>query len=748
MSQPNNLRILIIDDNPQIHHDFIKILTADTSSKKKELEDLERQLYNNTQPQKITLPAFQIDTATQGQEGVLYVDKAMKEGNPYALAFVDIRMPPGWDGIETIKHIWEIDENIQVVICTAYSDYSWEETVEQLGQRENLLILKKPFDNIAVRQLSMALTKKWQLLKISQEYTQELEKNVEERTRELEETLSVTRGTLESSIDGILVIDDKNNVLDYNTQLKELWQIPESILDGKNGTALFDHIAQQMEKPEFFSEWTKNLLTHPEVSKLDKFICKDNRVVEHYTQPYKLRNTVAGRIWGFRDVTERTRLEDKIQFQATHDPLTQLPNRDALFSFIRNEIIKAGSANQFAVLFFDLDRFKLINDSFSHAIGDELLKNIASRVKENLRESDFLARLGGDEFVIVISDFKSLESLHSIKNKLFNTFKENFELSGHQIIVTPSIGLSIYPDNGTDADELIRNADMAMYHAKELGGGQIQFYTPQLNQENLKQLEMETDLHRAIENNEFFLCYQPQFDLKDNKLISVEALIRWRHPEKGIILPIEFIPLAEEVGLISSMTQWIIREACRQNKMWQTAGLSCIRVAVNLTTREFQQPDLVNMIQTILTETQLEPKYLEIELTENIIVNGAEAIKKIQQLKDIGINLAIDDFGTGYSSLNYLRELPLDRLKIDQSFIKNIDVNRGDEVIIQAIITMAKNLNLEILAEGVETKNQVDFLKSKQCGEVQGYYFSKPLEATELEKILKDSNKDLLEKMR
>ncbi len=621
----NDLRILIIDDNPDIHQDFIKILMTDMSIKKEKLHLLEKEIFGEEKQKKI-LPQFSIDTASQGQEGVQCIEKAKKEGRPYALAFVDIRMPPGWDGIETIKHIWAIDNDVQVVICTAYSDYSWEETVAQLGQRENLLILKKPFDHVSVRQLSMALTKKWQMLREIKEHTKLLEENVRTRTKSLEESL------------------------------------------------------------------------------------------------------------------------EKIQYQASHDTLTGLPNREYLSDFIRQQISRnTREMLPFAIFFFDLDRFKLVNDSFSHAVGDELLKKVAIRLKKHLRENDMLGRLGGDEFVFVITRFKSLSELKKIGNKILEMFKEPFKIEYHDIVILPSIGISIFPENGKSMDELLRNADLAMYHSKELGGAQIQFYTKELNQESLKQLEMESALRQAIVKEEFFLCFQPQYDLKLNTIISVEALIRWNHPEKGLILPIDFIPLAEETGLISLITEWVLLSACKQNKIWQDKGLPPIRMAVNITTNEFRRPDLIQMIKNVLKISKLKPEFLELELTENIIISNVDATNKIIQLRELGVSIAVDDFGTGYSSLNYLRKIPLDRLKIDQSFIQNIDFNRGDEVIIKAIIDMAKSLHLEVLAEGVETQKQLEFLKSKKCGEVQGFYFSKPLESMQLEDILINPAKILLD---
>lgn len=621
MNENYDFRIIIIDDNPAIHHDFIKILTSMNNTT--ELDSLNKELFGSntedTDSQKIILPKFQIDTATQGKEGVDQILKAIKQGCPYALAFVDVRMPPGWDGIETIKHIWKLDKDIQIVICTAYSDYSWEETIAELGQTDNLLILKKPFDHIAVRQLAYALTRKWKLMQESHAYTQSLESTVQERTEEL-------------------------------------------------------------------------------------------------------------------------------QHQATHDSLTGLPNRVLLEDRIKQAIAECERSKKFfSVLFFDLDRFKLINDSLNHAAGDDLLRVISKRLETNIRGPNTLARLGGDEFVLIVRDIEKSERIVNIAVSLLAVISQPLSILEHTLTITSSIGICIYPKNGTKVDELVRNADTAMYRAKELGGNQFYFYTAEMNEESLKALELENELRQAISNNEFFLCYQPQVDLKTNTLVAVETLIRWNHPKKGVLLPMDFIPLAEETGLIVPISDWILREACLQNKAWQDSGLKPIRIAVNITTQQIRYFNFVSTLRNILKETKLDPKYLELELTENTIINNASAAKIISDLKEMGICIAIDDFGTGYSSLNYLRNIPFDRLKIDRSFVQNILINHGDEVVIQAIIAMARGLNLEVLAEGVETKKQLEFLKSNNCNEIQGFYFSQPLSSKELINLLE--NKTSIEEM-
>lgn len=651
--------------------------------------------------------------------------------------------PPGWDGIETIQHIWELDPDIQIVICTAYSDYTWEETVEKLGQKENLLILKKPFDNITVRQLACALTKKWQLMQESRQYTAVLEDRVKDRTSSLQQSLSVTRGTLESSADGILVIDNEGNVIDYNHKIKEMWNIPQPLFDAKKASDILDYITTQLEKSGEFITLKKELMRKNDVVRIEKLKSKDNCIYEFYAQPYKLENKLNGRIWSFRDITKRALLEEKLEYQATHDVLTGLPNRVILNDHLRLAIAEGSRNNTiFGVLFFDLDRFKLINDSLSHATGDKILQEVAKRMSQVIRGSDTLVRLGGDEFVAVITSLKDEISIGGVADKLLEALRKPLKINNVEILVTSSIGISVFPRDGDNVDSLLSNADTAMYRSKELGGSQFQFYTAELGKSSFSRLELEAELRRAIINEEFFLCYQPQFDLNTKKVVSAEALIRWNHPKQGEVLPIKFIPLAETTGLIVPIGEWVLKTACKENKRWQDMGLPKIRVAVNMASQQFKQPNIVSIIKNALDESGLEPKYLEIELTENVIISNLESINVINEIKALGVYIALDDFGTGYSSLGYLKSLPIDRLKIDQSFVQNIDVSHGDEVIIQALIAMSKDLNFDVMAEGVESQKQLDFLKNKMCGEVQGFLFSKPLPTAEMVKYLKDKSQE------
>ena len=733
------LKIIIIDDNPEIHKDFIKTLSREPVNN--QLSSLEQELFGKKAEAPVTaLPEFQIDTASQGQEGVELIAKALKEGAPYALAFVDIRMPPGWDGVETIKHIWELAPDMQVVICTAYSDYTWEETVNELSINDNLLILKKPFDSVAVRQLACALTKKWCLLQESRAHQESLERRIRERTSSLQHSLSLIQSTFESSAEGILVTGQSGSIVNFNNKIMEMWNIPSTILTEKDGNSLLQYITAQLRKPDAFAEQVRNFQAAKETVFMDTLKLKNGKVYEYYSQPHKLNEETVGRVWSFRDITQRFLLEEQMEHQATHDALTGLPNRVLLYDRIGQAIEMARRAHKLmAILFLDLDRFKLVNDSLSHEAGDTLLKVIAKRLSDTIRARDTLSRLGGDEFVIVLADLNTEEDITKIADKLLAAIKQPIHLANREISVTGSIGVALYPKDGATTDELLRNADLAMYQAKGAGANRFQGYTTDLSQKNSLRFEQENELQRAIANNEFFLCYQPQVDIKTGKMKAVEALIRWQHPTRGVVLPIDFIPIAEETGLITPIGEWVLRTACKQNKLWQDQGLPPFRMAVNVSTQQFMQSSTLEVtIEKILKETGLEAQYLEIELTENIIINNTNIVDTLTHLKKMGIHIALDDFGTGNTTINYLRILPLDHLKIDKTFIANIDSSEKDNVLLKAIIAMAKGLNLEILAEGVENSAQLDFLKDRDCNEVQGFYFSKPVSEQAIEDYLRN----------
>lgn len=739
-SEIPKMRILIIDDNPAIHADFKKILNKTTKSV--ELARLESELLGQDASADVDdtmlMPDFEIDSADQGQLGVEKIKTALKDGRPYSLAFVDIRMPPGWDGIQTIKHIWELDKDVQIVICTAYSDYSWGEMVTNLGQTDNLLILKKPFDSVSVRQLACALTKKWQLLQAQRVYSATLEEKIKDRTLSLQQSLSLVKATFESSNDGVLVIDNNGHVIDSNQNFMKMWAMTQATMDTKNLDVVLHDMETKLQGNDFFCKNVKLLCDDPACVRIDHIRFKDGKILEYYTQPLRVNNIPVGRIFDFRDISKYITLQDKLQYEATHDHLTDLPNRVLLLDILRASMQKADSnGTSFALLFIDLDRFKLINDSLGHAAGDLLLQMVSKRLSACTRPADAIARLGGDEFIVVMNDIKEDMDVENRANELIEIFRKPFSVSDHDVTVTASVGVSVYPRDGSKIESLIENADSAMYCAKDLKGDNYKIYSSKMCNLSLAKLEREIALRHAIENNEFFLVYQPQFDLKSQAMVAVEALIRWNHPTKGLLLPLEFIPLAEETGMIVPIGEWVLREACKQCKSWHDAGLPKIRVAVNVAVQQFNQQNMVELVRNVLNDVRLRPEYLELEITESVIVNNVDTIRVISKLKDLGVIITLDDFGTGYSSLSYLKNIPLDKLKIDKSFINSIQNADDKDVISQAIISIAKNLKLGVLAEGVETLNQVNFLKLHDCTEVQGFYFSKPLSAVALVKLLK-----------
>ena len=443
----------------------------------------------------------------------------------------------------------------------------------------------------------------------------------------------------------------------------------------------------------------------------------------------------------FSDITGDISAAERIQRLAYYDTLTDLPNRALLSDRLDLAIAHAKrSGYKCAVLFLDMDRFKNINDALGHSIGDQLLKSVATRLKECVREVDTVARMGGDEFVVVLDGAAETGSILSVARKMLHSLSQPYEVEGHNIRATPSIGISVYPEDGTDGESLIMNADSAMYHAKENGRNDFKFFVSDMKTKVTEKLFIESDLRKALEHGQFVLYFQPQVDIRTGHIIGAEALIRWNHPTAGLISPAKFIPIAEESGLIIPLGEWILNEACRQNLAWQKAGLTPISIAVNLSAVQFRQPNLCQLIGRVLSDTGLDPHYLELELTEGLVMSNTDsAIATLNGFKEMGVHISIDDFGTGYSSLSYLKHFPIDYLKIDQSFIRDITANPDDAAITTAIINMAQGLNLRTIAEGVETAEQLKFLRLHSCDVVQGYYFSKPVPATEFADILQMS---------
>ena len=438
------------------------------------------------------------------------------------------------------------------------------------------------------------------------------------------------------------------------------------------------------------------------------------------------------------DITARIRAESEIQQLINYDTLTGLPNRSLLHDRLRLAIAQAARERHIVgVLFLDLDRFKGINDTLGHRAGDKLLQTIATRLGACVRETDTLARLGGDEFVALLVGVTNEEGITTVAKKILALVSEPVYIDGHELYTTASIGIALYPMDGEDSHTLLKHADLAMYQAKELDRNNFQFFSREMNVKVLERMMLESSMRRALDRDEFFLVYQPQVDARTGRVVGMEALLRWQHPDMGLLVPDKFIYLAEETGFILPLGEWVLQTACRQNKAWQDEGLPPVRVAVNLSGKQFSQQHLDETIAAILMESRLDPQWLEVEITESAIMKNAEQnITILRKLKEMDIAIAIDDFGTGYSSLSYLKHFPISRLKIDRSFVMDITTNPDDAAIAEIIIAMAQTLKLSVIAEGVETRAQMELLSFHNCVEMQGYLFSRPVPADEFRLLL------------
>jgi diguanylate cyclase len=613
-------RILIIDDNEAIHADFRKIFSNRGPSP--DLAGDEAALFGQT-AFSAQRDRFEIDSATQGKEGFEKAAAAIAAGNPYHLAFVDMRMPPGWDGVETIQKLWSADPTLHVVICSAYSDYSWERIISALGTTDRLLILKKPFDELEVRQMATALTAKWLATNQAQVKFAEMDQMVQQRTAEL----------------------------------------------------------------------------------------------------------------------KRVALIDK---------LTGLPNRELLIDRL-NQLINHGRrdpSRKFAVLFLDFDRFKIVNDSLGHSVGDLLLIAIADRLSNETLGTDTVAslgtaaRLGGDEFIVVLDNLREHHDAARVTERLMEALTAPYNVSGHIVHATVSAGITTNALKYSTPDEMIRDADTAMYRAKGAGRARYMLFDQKMHEDAVGRLVLEDDLRKAIELNQLYLNYQPIVSLSDNTPVCFEALVRWKHPTRGLISPLQFIGIAEEIGVIVPLGYWVLHEACRQLAEWRkhSPHFGDVAMSVNLSRKQLTDPELVQRIASTIKETGIRPEDLKLELTESAVMeNPDEAVRVLGMIRDLGVELHIDDFGTGYSSLACLHRFPITGLKIDRAFVEDVQIRRGAAALIKAIVNLAHELGIHVVAEGLELPAQVAFLQALDCDLGQGFRFSKPLSAEAAEQYFMTS---------
>lgn len=568
---------------------------------------------------------------------------------------------------------------------------------------------------------------------------EKLEEMVKIRTMEYQQANALLRSILNSTEDGILVVDNQGKIMDYNQRFIEIWNIPEKILIEHSDEVALKYVLNQLWDPEKFLSKVKKLYENPFVESYDEIRFKNGRYIERFSAPHKLGNKIVGRVWSFRDVTEKKALQEELLHKATYDVITDLPNRTLLIDRLKQVIALAKRTQNFVgVLFLDLDYFKNINDNLGHLWGDKVLRVVGQRISDSIREIDTVSRIGGDEFVILLNSLNSEMDVIPIIEKIMSGIKKTLEIEERQINITASIGISVYPKDGEEEEMLIRKADIAMYNVKETGKNNYQFYTKSMDKEVLQQMKLFEELKMAFEGNQLTLFYQPLIDTKTGEIKAVEALLRWMHPEKGLILASEIIPLAEETGMIIPISEWVLKTACQQNKAWQDRGLKPVVMSVNLSSFQFRHQKLDDLLKRVLKETGLDPQYLQLELKEKVIMdNLEEVLPVINNIYDMGVHLLIDNFGSNYSSINYLRKFPFNKLKIDKSLVQDIVENQDDESIIRAIIAMSNSLKLKVVGDGAETAEQVRLLKLNKCDEIQGFIYGKPLPAENFEDYLK-----------
>lgn len=665
----------------------------------------------------------------------------------FAVILLDVRMPI-MNGFETARLIRsrQQSESTPIIFVTAFSRGETD-MVEgySIGAVDFIFTPIIPEILRAKVSVFVDLYHKIQAIKRHEEH---LEILVEQRTaaltlevaerKQAEVSIRKLSSAMEKVADSIF-ITDCNGVIEYINPAFEiitgycreeaLGQTPRVIKSGKHDEQFYQQIWDTLQQGEvyrnvFINRRKDGELYHEAVTITP--LTDEHGKITHYISSGK-------------DITESIQTQERLHHLAHHDALTGLPNRILFVDRLKHALLRAERRKRaVAVMFMDMDRFKIVNDTLGHEAGDRLLQAMAARLHGCVREGDTVARFGGDEFAGFLSDVASPEDVAIVVGKFLDALAPPFMIDGHELFISGSIGISLYPEDGSDTQTLMKNADTAMYRAKQMGGNTSEFYHEDMSTHTLTRLSRETGLRRALEKQEFVVHYQPQFDLNNGDVVGFEALVRWENLESGSVLPSEFIPLLEETGLIIPVGEWVLRTACAQHQAWQVAGLPSMRIAVNISSRQFEDSELLKTIQCVMEEKCMLPEFLELEITESILMKNAELdMETLQALSNMGMQFAIDDFGTGYSSLTYLKRFPINILKIDKAFVHDITGNADDAAIVCAIITMAHSLGMKTVAEGVETREQLDFLRTQGCDYAQGFYFSPPLPGIEIERLLK-----------
>jgi diguanylate cyclase (GGDEF)-like protein/PAS domain S-box-containing protein len=647
-----------------------------------------------------------IKTATSGAAALELV---AREDRPQ-LILLDVMMP-GMSGIEVLRRLRENPETRDIPVIFVSADTSEQSQLEGLDLGADDYITKPVVTTVLRARVRNILQRK-----------------------HAEAQLRLAAHVFEHSGEAIFITDRDNRIIEVNPAFTRMTGYSAEEICGQSPSVLSSGRATPEEYRAMWSAIQKQGFWQGEM--WDRR--KDGEIYPKLLTISVVRNgqgDIDFHIASFADLSEQKATEEKIRHVAHHDALTGLPNRLHLQIGLEQVIAAAKRENQeVALMFIDLDRFKIINDTLGHNFGDGLLVEVAHRLRACVRESDLLARLGGDEFVVALAGDDVVNAAIQVAEKIISSLSHPYQIEGRILHSTASIGISLYPHDGGSIESLMKTADTAMYHAKATGRNNFQFFSPEMNQSSNERLLLENSLHRALERGEFAVHYQPQVDIASGRLVGAEALIRWHHPERGMVSPLQFIPLAEENGMILPIGTWVLREVCRQIRAWRELGLTDLRFAVNLSPRQFRQENLVDNILEILREFDVPASALELEITEGSIMENADAaVSLLNQLSRHGLSIAIDDFGTGYSSLSHLKRFPVSKLKIDRSFVMDIPGDPDDSAIAIAVIQLARSLGLKTVAEGVETAEQRQFLSGQGCDMLQGYWYSKPLDAPSFE---------------
>ena len=566
-----------------------------------------------------------------------------------------------------------------------------------------------------------------------EERNQALRRELNERRQaesRIEQSLSLLRATLDATADGIVAVDSGQHVESFNVRFLEMWHIPPEAIGGLHAREITVLMARQLMAPDAFIEMARHFDADvgADAERCEVLDLNDGRILECYSRPRRIGEQIVGRVWSFRDITERRQAETRLAYMANYDSVTGLPNRHLLRERLDRAIKhEARSHRHLAIMFLDLDNFKSINDTLGHDVGDRVLQVVANRLLACLRESDTVARIGGDEFTVLVEDMTTMESIAALAQQIIDSLSLPFPLDGREMFCTVSVGIAIYPDDSESLDGLMKSADSAMYRAKEQGRNTYRFFTEDMHRRAYERLLLENRLRGALKRGEFQLHYQPQIDVVSGATVGIEALLRWNDEERGLVPPVEFIGVLEDTGMIVEVGHWVLEEACAFNQSLREIGLPPIRVAVNISPRQFRQKGLVESIRQILSNTGLGAEYLDLEITESVLVDAVDAPDVLERLSGMGVRLSIDDFGTGYSSLSYLKRFPIDTLKIDRSFVRDIMTDSDDAAITVAIIALSRSLRLKVLAEGVETAEQLASLRHHGCDEIQGFLYARPM---------------------